>query len=134
MGGMSEAPRLSPEDQAYVDEKTRRMVAVAALRKVQRLVDDYREGGAPIELRSRGGPADLPEEVRAAVPPHARRVAGLAAMIKIQQLARRYREQRAADNRTALRIACVFAVLCAAIVALILVAPEKLHPLLRFLS
>jgi hypothetical protein len=131
---MDQPPELSPEDKAYVDDKTRRMVAVAALRRIQRLVHDYRNGGTPLELRGPGDPRELPPDLRAAVPPHARRVAGFAAMLKVQQLARQYREEQAAARRAAKKIALFFIALCIAGMTLYLVAPATLQALLRVLS
>lgn len=131
---MNDSPRLSPEDRAYVEEKTRRMVAVAALRKIQRLVDDYRDGRAPIDLPRPGATRELPPELRAAVPPQARRVAGFVAMLKVQQLVRQYRAGKAADRRAAWTIAIVFATLFAAAAVACIVNPSILHTVLRLLS
>ena len=121
---MDQPPELSPEDKAYVEEKTRRMVAVAALRKIQRLVDDYRGGSAPLELRRPGHPAELSPELQASVPPHARRVAGFAAMLKVQQLVREYRESQEAAKRAARRIALFFAVLFVVGAVVLLAYPD----------
>jgi predicted transcriptional regulator len=131
---IDQPPELSPEDRAYVEEKTRRMVAVAALRKIQRLVDDYRDGNAPIELRRPGQSRTLSPEERAAVPPHARRVAGFAAMLKVQQLVREYRERQEASKKAARKIALFFAALLVAAAVILLTYPTALHALFRMLS
>ena len=131
---MDRPPELSPEDKAYVEEKTRRMVAVAALRRIQRLVDDYRHGNAPLDLHRPGQPRMLSPEEQAAVPPHARRVAGFAAMLKVQQLAREYRARQEASKRAARKIAMFFAVLLAVGAVVLLVYPTALHALFRMLS
>ena len=129
---MDQPPELSPEDKAYVDAKTRRMVAVATLRRIQRLVDDYH--GGPIDLRRPGRSRDLSPEEQAAVPPGARRAAGFAAMLKVQQLAREYRESEAAAKRAAGKIAIIFAALAAAGIVILLLSPTVLHSLFRMLS
>jgi hypothetical protein len=131
---MSEPPELSPEDKAYVEEKTRRMVAVAALRRIQRLVDDYRHGSAPLDLHRSGQSRGLSPEEQASVPPHARRVAGFAAMLKVQQLVREYRESQAAARKAARKIALFFAVLCVVGAAILLLTPAAMHALFRMLS
>jgi hypothetical protein len=132
---MDQPPELSTEDKAYVEEKTRRMVAVAALRRIQMLVRDYRDARAPIELgRSMEPGARLSPDQQARVPLHARRVAGFAAMLKVQQLVREYRESRKAANRAAARIAIFFAGVLAAIAAVYLVSPTVLHSLFRMFS
>jgi len=131
---MDQPPELSPEDKAYVEEKTRRLVAVAALRKIQRLVDDYRHGNAPLDLHRPGQPRALSPEQQAAVPLHARRVAGFAAMLKVQQLVREYRERQEASKKAARKIAMFFAVLLVAGAVALLVAPTALHALFRMLS
>ena len=131
---MDQPPELSPEDKAYVDEKTRRMVAVAALRRIQRLVHDYRDGKAPIELRRPGHPRELPPHLQASIPPHARRAAGFAAMLKVQQLVRQYREEQAAAKRAAMKIALFFTALCVLGMVLYVVAPATLQALFRVLS
>jgi hypothetical protein len=129
---MADSPELSPEDKAYVEEKTRRMVGVAALRRIQRLVDDY--GSAPLDLRLRGQARQLSPEEQASVPPHARRVAGFAAMVKLQQLAREYRAGQEAARKTARTIAIFFAVLFALAALVLLVTPTVMHSLFRMLS
>ena len=127
-------PELSPEDKAYVEEKTRRMVALAALRKIQRLVDDYRDGNAPIDLHRPGQARSLSPEQQASVPPDARRVAGFAAMLKVQQLVREYRESQQAAKRAARNIAIFFGVLCVTGAAILLWSPAAMHALFRMLS
>jgi len=131
---MDQPPELSPEDKAYVEEKTRRMVAVAALRKIQRLVDDYRDGKAPLELRRPGQSRELSPEQQASVPPHARRVAGFAAMLKVQQLVREYRASQEAAKKAARNIAIFFAALFVVGAVVLLVTPTVLHALFRMLS
>ena len=131
---MDQPPELSPEDTAYVEEKTRRMVAVAALRRIQRLVDDYRHGNAPLDLHRPRQPRALSPEERASVPPHARRVAGFAAMLKVQQLVREYRARQEASKRAARKIAMFFAALLVAGAVVLLVYPTALHALFRMLS
>ena len=131
---MDQPPELSPEDKAYVEEKTRRMVAVAALRKIQRLVDDYRHGNAPLDLHRPGQARGLSPDLQASVPPHARRVAGFAAMLKVQQLVREYRERQEASKQAARKIAIFFAVLLVAGTVILLVYPTALHALFRMLS
>jgi len=131
---MDQPPELSPEDKAYVEEKTRRLVAVAALRRIHRLVDDYRSGNAPIELRRPGQSRELSPEQQAAVPPHARRVAGFAAMLKVQQLVREYRESQEASKRTARNIAIFFAGLLIVGALVLLLTPTTLHALFRMFS
>jgi hypothetical protein len=108
------------------------MVGVAALRRIQRLVDDY--GSAPLDLRLRGQARQLSPEEQASVPPHARRVAGFAAMVKLQQLAREYRAGQEAARKTARTIAIFFAVLFALAALVLLVTPTVMHSLFRMLS
>jgi hypothetical protein len=111
------------------------MVAVAALRRIQTLVRDYRDARGPIELgRSMEPGSRLSPAEQARVPPHARRVAGFAAMVKVQQLVRDYRESRKAANRAAARIALFFAGVLAVIAAAYLVNPKVLHALFRMFS
>jgi hypothetical protein len=131
---MAEPPELSPEDKAYVDEKTRRMVAVAALRRIQRLVDDYRHGSAPLDLHRPAPPRELSPEQQASVPRHARRVAGFAAMLKVQQMVREYRASQEAATEAARRIAIFFAVLFVLGAMLWLLVPGALEALFRLLS
>ncbi|MCC7483626.1 MAG: hypothetical protein IT529_01440 [Burkholderiales bacterium] len=131
---MPQPPELSPDDKAYVEEKTRRMVALAAVKRIERIVLDYRSGGAPVDFAGRGLPRELPPAVREGVPPRARRVAGFAAMWKLQQLSRQYREERAAAARAARRIALFFLVLLVTAFALYLAAPERFQGLLRMFS
>jgi hypothetical protein len=131
---VSESPELSPEDKAYVEQKTRRMVAVAALRRIQRLVHDYRHGSAPLDLHRPGQSRELSPELQASVPPHARRVAGFAAMLKVQQLVREYRESQEAAKRAARKIAIFFAALFIVVAVVLLLTPTTLHALFRMLS
>lgn len=132
---MDQPPELSNDDKAYVEEKTRRMVAVAALRRIQDLVRDYRDARGPIELgRSMDPGSGLPPDVQARIPPHARRVAGFAAMVKVQQLVREYRESQKAAKRAAATIAIFFAGVIAAMAALYFVNPTALHALFRMFS
>ena len=131
---MDQPPELSPEDKAYVEEKTRRMVAVAALRRIQRLVDDYRHGSAPLDLHRPRQSRELSPELQASVPPHARRVAGFAAMLKVQQLAREYRRSQEAAKNAAKKIALFFAVLFVVGAAILLLAPTAMQALFRMLS
>ncbi len=131
---MDHPPELSPEDKACVEEKTRRMLAVAALRRIQRLVEDYRGGSAPLELRRPGHARGLSPELQASVPPDARRVAGFAAMLKVQQLVREYRESQEAAKRAARRIALFFAALFVVGAVALLLTPTALHALFRMLS
>lgn len=131
---MDRPPELSPEDKAYVDEKTRRMVAVAALRRIQRLVDDYRAGHAPMDLHRPGRAHRLSPEERASVPPGARRAAGFAAMLKVQQLVREYRANQEASRRAARRIALFFAALFVVGAVVMYFSPTAMHALFRMLS
>ena len=110
------------------------MVAVAALRRIQRLVDDYRAGNAPIDLHRPGQAHRLSAEEQASVPPGARRAAGFAAMLKVQQLVREYRENQEASKRAARRIALFFAALCVAAAVVLYFSPTAMHALFRMLS
>src|SRR5262249_9096586 len=121
---------LPPEEQDYVREKTRRLLAVAALHRIQRLVKDYRK--APIEIGRRMHTRDLPDG--AVVPPHARRIAGYAALHKVQQLVLQYRADQAAARKAAGRIAIFFAVLLALGAVLYLTTPAVLTMFFRMLS
>jgi hypothetical protein len=131
---MGHPPERSPEDKSSVEEKTHRRMAVAALRRLQRLVGDYRGGGAPLELRRPGHARELSPELQASVPPDARRVAGFAAMLKVQQLVREYRENQEAAKRAASKIALFFAVLFVVGAVALLLNPTALHALFRMLS
>lgn len=126
---MDDRPALPPEEQDYVREKTRRMVAVATLRRIQRLVKDYR---APLDLGRSMASGSLPDS--ASIPPYARRMAGYAALHKVQQLLREYRETQAAARKAARSIAIFFAVLLAVGAVLYLTTPGVLEMLARMLS
>jgi len=132
---MDQPPELSADDKAYVAQKTRRLMAVAALRRIHHLVREYRDARGPLEL---GGSIDLgpglPPELQARIPPHARRVAGVAAMLKVQQLVREYHENRRAAKRAAARIAIFFAAVLAVLAAVYLIDPTALHALFRMFS
>src|SRR4029079_14780764 len=104
---MEDRPALPPEEQEYVREKTRRLLAFAALRKIQRLVKDYHS--APIDIGRRMNAGSLPAD--ASIPPHARRIAGYAALHKVQQMVLQYRADQAAARKAARGIAIFFAVL-----------------------
>ena len=131
---MNQPPELSPEDRAYVEEKTRRLVAVATLRKIQRLVEDYRSGNAPIDLHRPGLSRRMSAEQQALVPPGARRAAGFAAMLQVQQLAREYRQSQEASKRAARWIAIFFVTLFVVGAVILLVSPTAMHALFRMLS
>ena len=123
---MDDRPALPPEEQEYVREKARRMLAVVALRKIQRLVRDSPK--APLAVSSR----PLPDS--AAIPPYARRMAGYAALHKVQQLLREYRETQAAARKAARGIAIFFGILLAVGAVLYLTTPGVLEMLARMLS
>jgi hypothetical protein len=129
MAGMDNPPALPPEEQDHIREKTRRLLAVAALRRVHRLVKDYR---APIDLGRGISSGSLPDS--ASIPPHARRIAGYAALHKVQQLLQEYREDQAAARKAARSIAIFFAVLLAIGAVLYLTKPAVLEMLARMLS
>ena len=130
MAGMDDRPVLPPEEQEYIREKTRRMLAVAALRKIQRLVKDYHR--APLDLGRGMESRSLPDG--ASIPPYARRVAGYAALHKVQQLVREYREDQAAARKAARGIAMFFGALLAVGAVLYLTTPAVLEMLARMLS
>ena len=130
MAGMDDRPVLPPEEQEYIREKTRRMLAVAALRKIQRLVKDYHR--APLDLGRGMESRSLPDG--ASIPPYARRVAGYAALHKVQQLVREYRESQEAAKRAAGKIALFFAALFIAGAVVLLLTPTALQGLFRMLS
>ena len=111
------------------------MVAVAALRRIQRLVEDYRGGSAPLELRRPGHARGLSPELQASVPPDARRVAGFAAMLTGP--AARARLPREPEGREARRnegSRSFFAALFVVGAAALLFTPTALHALFRMLS
>ena len=128
-GRMEDRPALPPEEQDYVREKTQRMVAVAALRKIHRLVSDYK---APIDIGRGMDKRSLPPA--ASIPEHARRVAGYAALLKVQQLVLEYRKNQALARKAAGRIAMFFAVLIAISAVVFITSPSMLEKLLRMLS
>src|SRR5688572_9626636 len=130
MAGMDDRPVLPPEEQEYIREKTRRMLAVAALRRIQRLVKDYHR--APLDLGRGMESRSLPDG--ASIQPYARRVAGYAALHKVQQLVHEYRESQAAARKAARGIAIFFAALLAVGAVLYLTTPAVLEMLARMLS
>jgi hypothetical protein len=132
---MDPRPELPPEEQDLVREKTRRMVAVAALRKIQQLVREYREGKQPADFQRpmpfRSGLSSRDQEL---IPGSARRMAGYAALHKVQQLVREYRDGQKAARKAARQIATFFAVLLVGGAVLYLVIPSVLRMLFRMLT
>jgi hypothetical protein len=129
---MEDPQALPPEEQEHIREKTRRLLAVAALHRIQRLVKDYRDGNTPIELGRGMNARNLPDA--GSIPPHARRIAGYAALHKVQQLVRDYRKDQAAARKAARGIAIFFAALLAVGAVLYLTTPAVLQMLFRMLS